>query len=99
MILPIDPPSAINLMANGGKDRCRTPQDVGYWDNRNWNINASWNCNYTGLSLTNNISFVDSGTTTFSNSSITASTFSRLAGDLGTMANFIFQAISTLRIQ
>jgi hypothetical protein len=98
MILPIDPPSAINLMANGGKTRCRTPQDVGYWDNRNWNINASWNCNYTGLSLTNNISFVDSGTTTFSNSDITASTFQRLAGDLGTMANFIFQAISTLRI-
>ena len=52
MILPIDPPSAINLMSNGGKNRCRTPQDVGYWDGRDWNINASWNCNYTNLNLT-----------------------------------------------
>jgi hypothetical protein len=52
LILPIDPPSAINLMNSGGKTRCRTPQDVGYWDGRNWSINASWNCNYTNLNLT-----------------------------------------------
>jgi hypothetical protein len=52
LILPIDPPSAINLMNNGGKTRCRTPQDIGYWDGRNWSINASWNCNYTNLNLT-----------------------------------------------
>jgi hypothetical protein len=52
MILPIDPPSAINLMNNGGKTRCRTPNTIGYWDRRDWNINASWNCNYTNENLT-----------------------------------------------
>lgn len=96
MILPIDPPSAINLMANGGKTRCRNPGNLSSWPaGRAWNINASWGCNYTGLNLTNNISYVDSGTTTFSASNITG-TWGRLAGDAGAMATFIIQSVSSI---
>ena len=98
MLLPIDPPSAINLMASGGKDRCRTPQQIGYWDARNWTINASWGCNYTDLNLTRNITYADSGTTTFTNSNITSNWFNRLIGNAGTAAIFIFKT-SVLRIK
>ena len=99
LMLPIDPPSAINLMSLGGKDACRTPQDVGYWDGRAWNINTSHGCNYTSLNLktqlTGNITYSGAGTTTFSNSNITASFF-RLAGDLTSGAVFIFKSFSSL---
>lgn len=98
MLLPIDPPSAINLMASGGKDRCRTPQQIGYWDARNWTINASWGCNYSNLNLTRNITYADSGTTTFTNSNITSNWFNRLIGNAGTAAIFIFKT-SVLRIK
>ena len=47
----------------------------------------------------NGIIFVDSGTTTFSNSNVTVSFFDRLLGDLGTSAIFIFNQISSLLIR
>jgi hypothetical protein len=47
----------------------------------------------------NGIKFADNGTTTFSNSNITAPYISRLTGDIGVNAVFIFNQISSLLIR
>jgi hypothetical protein len=103
MVLPIDPPSAINLMSNGGKDRCRTPQDIGYWPTgTDWKINASWGCNYTGKTITlpsSGIEVVDNGEVSFSNSNIVVKFLERVAGDIGTAATIVFKALGSISIQ
>jgi hypothetical protein len=102
IILPIDPPSAINLMSNGGKTRCRTPQDVGYWDGSDWRINASWGCNYSDQTITlpsSGIKIVDNGEVSFSNSNIVVNFLERLAGDVGTAATIVFKAVGSVLFQ
>ena len=93
LFVPIDPPSAINLMSTGGKTRCRTPQSVGYWPTGlDWNTNATWGCNYTtNVTLpSSGIGVVDNGTVTFSNSNIIVNFVKRVIGDIGTAASIIF---------